>query len=89
MKSHYCPEEKGEVHYEGQCNWCGEKEMNALELADRIETSPYAEYKSAKDAANMLRQLAKEKAELEKENELLTAKLNYMFEQELKTARVK
>jgi hypothetical protein len=28
MKSHYCPEEKTSIVYEGQCNWCGEKEMN-------------------------------------------------------------
>lgn len=26
MKSHYCPEEKAVVQYEGECNWCGEKE---------------------------------------------------------------
>jgi hypothetical protein len=36
MKSHYCPEEKGEVQYDGQCNWCGEKEMNVYEMADEL-----------------------------------------------------
>jgi 4-hydroxy-L-threonine phosphate dehydrogenase PdxA len=33
MKSHYCPEEKGEVQYEGQCNWCGEKENQSEPVA--------------------------------------------------------
>jgi hypothetical protein len=59
--------------------------LNAYDLADRIKTSPYAEYKSAKEAANMLRGQAdklkkyelrnqeqiKRIAELEKENAFL------------------
>ena len=28
MKSHYCHEEKAIIEFTGQCNWCGEKEMN-------------------------------------------------------------
>jgi hypothetical protein len=28
MKQHYCPAEKTVIDYEGECNWCGEKEMN-------------------------------------------------------------
>ena len=28
MKRHYCPVEKTELSYEGECNWCGEKETN-------------------------------------------------------------
>jgi predicted DCC family thiol-disulfide oxidoreductase YuxK len=42
MKSHYCPEEKGEVQYDGQCNWCGEKEMNAYEMADELRAVLFA-----------------------------------------------
>lgn len=26
MKQHYCPTEKTMITYEGQCNWCDEKE---------------------------------------------------------------
>ena len=26
MKEHYCPEERTTISYEGECNWCGEKE---------------------------------------------------------------
>ena len=26
MKQHYCPAEKTMITYEGQCNWCGEKD---------------------------------------------------------------
>ena len=32
MKSHYCPEEKQELSYEGQCSWCGEKELTDSEI---------------------------------------------------------
>ena len=62
--------------------------MNAYELADFVEISNPKD-KSHKEIANMLRQQADRIAELEKENELLTAKLNYMFEQELKLARAR
>lgn len=27
MKTHYCPADKTTISYEGECNWCGEKEM--------------------------------------------------------------
>ncbi len=27
MKDHFCPIEKEWIGYEGQCNWCGEKEL--------------------------------------------------------------
>ena len=26
MKEHYCPEERTTLSYEGECNWCGQKE---------------------------------------------------------------
>ena len=26
MKNHYCPVEKTEISFEGECNWCGEVE---------------------------------------------------------------
>ena len=30
MKAHYCLVEKDLIEFEGECNWCGEKEMSAL-----------------------------------------------------------
>ena len=39
MKSHYCQEEKTVIEYEGECNWCGEKEITkekALGLCLRV-----------------------------------------------------
>lgn len=30
MKKHYCKEEKEWLIYEGECNWCGEKEYEKL-----------------------------------------------------------
>ena len=33
MKSHYCEAEGTVVEYEGECNWCGEKEMTPKERA--------------------------------------------------------
>lgn len=26
MKQHYCPAENAMIAYEGECNWCGEKD---------------------------------------------------------------
>lgn len=34
MKEHYCPVEKTVISYEGECNWCGEKEMNPIEIRE-------------------------------------------------------
>jgi hypothetical protein len=28
MKTHYCLVDKTTISYEGECNWCGEKEMS-------------------------------------------------------------
>ena len=28
MKQHHCPVEKTMINYEGECNWCGEKEVD-------------------------------------------------------------
>ena len=28
MKTHYCPADHAVISYEGECNWCGEKEHN-------------------------------------------------------------
>jgi hypothetical protein len=53
--------------------------LNAYELADRIETSPYAEYKSAKNAANMLRQQAAKIAELEEQKQILVDAINQVL----------
>jgi len=30
MRSHYCKVEQGQVLFEGECNWCGEKEIKDL-----------------------------------------------------------
>lgn len=27
MKAHFCPVDRTTISYEGECNWCGEKEM--------------------------------------------------------------
>ena len=64
MKNHYCVAEKQHLIYENQCSWCGEKEMNAYELANELN-----QYKgiATKQASDMLRQQADRIAELEKE----------------------
>lgn len=30
MKEHLCPVEKALINYEGECNWCGEREWVGL-----------------------------------------------------------
>ncbi len=30
MKEHHCPVEKALIAYEGECNWCGQKEWVGL-----------------------------------------------------------
>jgi len=30
MKEHLCPVEKALINYEGECNWCGQKEWVGL-----------------------------------------------------------
>jgi hypothetical protein len=80
LKSHYCPEEKGEVQYDGQCNWCGEKEMNVDKLIIDLEcTASDVEYgegvcdwKLLNDAANMLRSQAAQLEESRAANHRLT-----------------
>ena len=34
MKQHYCPVEKSQMEYEGECNWCGEKEQAEKQMTD-------------------------------------------------------
>jgi hypothetical protein len=49
MKSHYCHEEKAIIEFSGQCNWCGEKEMNNEpkdESFDRTASHMAGEYVS-------------------------------------------
>ena len=31
MKTHYCKADKAVISYEGECNWCGEKENDMKE----------------------------------------------------------
>ena len=63
--------------------------MNAYELADKLlaEVNCF-DHQCAFDAATMLRQQADRIAELEKELTLVNAKLQFMFEQEIKSARI-
>jgi hypothetical protein len=61
--------------------------MTAYELADMVEKEPFHTNLNRNTIALFIRQQSDRIAELEKENELLTAKLNYMFEQEIKSAR--
>ena len=41
MKEHFCPVEQSMIAYEGECNWCGEREggMTQDELIKRLETA--------------------------------------------------
>ena len=41
MKEHFCPAEQSVIAYEGECNWCGEREgsMTQDELIKRLETT--------------------------------------------------
>lgn len=41
MKEHLCSVEKALIAYEGECNWCGEREgsMTQDELIKRLETT--------------------------------------------------
>jgi hypothetical protein len=41
MKEHLCSVEKALINYEGECNWCGEREggMTQDELIKRLETT--------------------------------------------------
>lgn len=34
MKEHFCPVEHSIIAYQGQCNWCGEKEKEWVGLTD-------------------------------------------------------
>ena len=73
MKSHYCHEEKAIIEFTGQCNWCGEKEMNANELADELDKSrqePFTSEYLVGQAATMLRQ---QQAEIEALKQIIDA----------------
>jgi hypothetical protein len=73
MKSHYCHEEKAIIEFTGQCNWCGEKEMNANELVDELDKSrqePFTSEYLVGQAATMLRQ---QQAEIEALKQIIDA----------------
>ncbi len=37
MTPHYCPVEKTNIAYDGECNWCGEKEPErVIVINDRL-----------------------------------------------------
>jgi len=75
MKSHYCHEEKAIIEFTGQCNWCGEKEINANELADELDKSrqePFTSEYLVGQAATMLRQQQAEIEALKKQVEILS-----------------
>lgn len=37
MKEHYCPVDKTVISYEGECNWCGEKENVVKIVGDEVK----------------------------------------------------
>jgi hypothetical protein len=37
MKEHLCPVEKALINYEGECNWCGEREWVGLTKEEVLE----------------------------------------------------
>lgn len=37
MKEHFCPAEQSVITYEGECNWCGEREEVGLTKEEVLE----------------------------------------------------
>ena len=37
MKEHFCPVEQSMIAYEGECNWCGEREWVGLTREEVLE----------------------------------------------------
>jgi len=37
MKEHFCPAEQSVIAYEGECNWCGQKEWVGLTKEEVLE----------------------------------------------------
>lgn len=48
MKEHFCPAEQSTITYQGECNWCGEREA----LAQTQEQEPVNEYGVPLSACN-------------------------------------
>lgn len=59
MKAHYCTVERTTLSYEGECNWCGEREMNNT----LVEALAMMDYLPEKECA-IIRQLIAENQEL-------------------------
>lgn len=38
MKTHYCPADHTVISYEGECNWCGEKEQDDERSIQEVST---------------------------------------------------
>ena len=74
MKTHFCKVEKEHVSFEGECNWCGEKEDSlqerAKQMADDID-----EYAPNTNIALMIRDLVLEIEILERKLHEQTVKL--------------
>ena len=64
MKTHYCKADKAVISYEGECNWCGEKENGvkeeALKLADKLDGLNSCEPVIIKACEDMIRRLVEE-----------------------------
>jgi len=62
MKQHYCSAEKTTIAFEGECNWCGEKEVNEKikELIEQARKKPMGDswcYTSPKEFEQKLAEL--------------------------------
>ncbi len=59
MKQHYCPVDKTTISYEGECNWCGEKEMDINQL-NRAYAEQYAKDHKLEERYTKPRELSDE-----------------------------
>jgi hypothetical protein len=59
MKEHFCPVEKALISYEGECNWCGQKEWVGLtndELTDLFYNTNLGQQSAVAQAIALLKQ---------------------------------
>jgi hypothetical protein len=50
MKSHYCKIEKTTIDFEGECNWCGEKEWQGLNYKEKNQCKMLENFKTKKQS---------------------------------------
>ena len=59
MKEHFCPVEQSVIAYEGECNWCGQKEWVGLtndELTDLFYNTNLGQQSAVAQAIALLKQ---------------------------------